>query len=1537
MKLFNLLYAILFLFALNYAFGQNTEYSIDREQFIADYSRLVTAASGSKEVTSFINNELRPMLLQGTSFPEDRFQQMAKTVNLLLDKKHNAYPHTYNYVISVYSLINMNKKGKDFDTWHEITDQLIDNRNPRRIEEFLQISGNFLYKEIIADDPNYQWFCLGEDFEFVNDKTPFIKFTNTTLICKTINRGSDKRENPFSDSIKIVNTQGTADLTREKWDGSGGTYTWEKVGLSPSETNATLKTYTISFKSTNLTADSVVLVTPYIDQPVHGKLVDRAMKGAISKDREIPYPQFKSYQANFEIKNLIEGVDYKGGFSLEANEFIGIGNNSEQAKLTYHRNDKKFIVSYSDQVRVNASNIITPMARFILHIGNEDSITHTGLDITYNIADENIRFVRGNSPISQAPFINSYHKLNIYVDEISWNKKSSELILGYNRNTSEQQRTAKFESFDYYDERLFQSLQGMESIHPLSALYNYAYKYDKFEMTEGTASTALNRTIEQAKPKLLELSTLGFISYDTERGIIQINNKTEHFVKSKSGRSDYDNISFTSNLAPIRLDNTGSNDNKDLQERVRERNQERSRITEYGKIDLSSLDLKVGAIDYISIAETKQTTIFPDENEVVIKKNRNIDFSGWVNSGKWEVKIDKGNYSYEDNKFNIFESELALFEINPLRAEDGKRPIPSQSVISGVKGELLVDDVKNRSGLKKGFDHYPILLSKEKTKVFYSQKQLHLGAYEQERFYFEIDPFKVDSLATFNEKTLRFPGELTSAGIFPKMRDELKIMADYSLGFSQDVPSGGYQFYGTEARYENKILLSNSGLQGGGTINFLNSSSTSKRLFTFLPDSTIGVASFINKPQEAGVQFPDADGPDAFITFLPKQKTLKARSNNELISFFNGEAKLRGTSVLKAQGMRGNGILELKDAKMGSENFDFARWDVKADTSSFQLTNKYKQEGDLTEDPLAFKTENVNGDVNFKDRKGVFKSNDGESVVEFPVNQYICKIDQFTWLMDSDEMTLEKKSDQNLAIEGAMDLVGPNFYSIHPKQDSLQFRSPKAKFNLKERTIYAYETEFIEVADARIFPDSAKVVIRKNAKMDEFTDAKIVANFITKYHTISNVDAQITARRAYTATGDYEYGIGENEKQLIHLTEIKLDTSFQTIAKGAVAQDQGFKLSDQFNFYGETHLKAADPFLVFKGATKVNHDCAKFERNWMAFETSINPENIQIPVSKNMQDLEGNKITVGIQWRNSTNTDSVSLYPTFLSAVVSEDDPEVISASGLLQFNSSAKEFQISSKEKLINRGEKGNYISLHTESCSMNGDGKISLGMDFGELETEAVGVLNYNQETEQTDLNITLALRIPFNEKEFENIAVKIRNVEGLPDADFNSTTLEQALVEWTDLKTADKIKSDYTLKKEFKSVPKSMQNAIILTGLRLTSYTKSGEQQRGIKTSTAQAAIVNIYGEPVMKYVPTKFFAEQRANFGDRFGLMIDIPGAYLYFLDYDYRKEGVMNILSSDADFNEEITSLKADRKKSKKFIYDITKNSAYRSQFLRVFN
>jgi hypothetical protein len=392
------------------------------------------------------------------------------------------------------------------------------------------------------------------------------------------------------------------------------------------------------------------------------------------------------------------------------------------------------------------------------------------------------------------------------------------------------------------------------------------------------------------------------------------------------------------------------------------------------------------------------------------------------------------------------------------------------------------------------------------------------------------------------------------------------------------------------------------------------------------------------------------------------------------------------------------------------------------------------------------------------------------------------------------------------------------------------------------------------------------------------------------------------------------------------------------VALGKITKEENFKLSQEFDFYGAINLEADSPELIFDGATRISHECDKFSRNWMAFRAKLDKENIQIPVSESMTDLNGNSITAGIVWRNSSVTDSVRLYPTFLSTMEDKDDPIVITSSGYLQYNKEMEEYQIGSKEKLADNKVPGTFISLSTSTCSLYGYGKVDLGMDYGpSFKTEAVGIVNYNQLTGKTDLNITLSIEAPLNEKSFEAIADKINDVEGLKDIELNRTTLEQALVEWTDRETADKIESDLKLNKPIRNVPKPLKNKIVMTGIQLVSYDKPGDPQRGLKSSTDQAVIVNIYGKPVLKYASVKLFAEQRTAMGDRLGLMIDIPGSSLYFFDYDFRKKGVLSILSSDIEFNEAIDNLNADKKRAKDFTYETTRNSAYKSQFLRVFN
>lgn len=94
---------------------------------------------------------------------------------------------------------------------------------------------------------------------------------------------------------------------------------------------------------------------------------------------------------------------------------------------------------------------------------------------------------------------------------------------------------------------------------------------------------------------------------------------------------------------------------------------------------------------------------------------------------------------------------------------------------------------------------------------------------------------------------MRFDGEFVSAGIFPDFRDTLRLQPDLSLGLTRNTGPDGWVTYGGKGKFTNKIDLSNLGLHGDGTLDYLTSTSKSAD-FLFLPDSmNSNVDQFVNK------------------------------------------------------------------------------------------------------------------------------------------------------------------------------------------------------------------------------------------------------------------------------------------------------------------------------------------------------------------------------------------------------------------------------------------------------------------------------------------------------------------------------------------------------------------------------------------------------------------------------------------------------------------------------------------------------------------
>ena len=677
-------------------------FTSNRDKFVKEFQKLMKEST-SINLNGFTKDKLEPILLESTRFSDAYFLKLVRTANFILEKKLKAYPEVYNYVFSVYSLVEQNQPEESYTAWHESVDKLLISRNPKKCKEFIAMSAAFFDKQVISSDKNFEWCFIGGSYSFsYSDKYPILELKEGKLICRSFNTSSKtNNEIPFGDSIVISNTSGLYNPILEKWEGNGGVSTWEKVGFPAKKTFAEFSNYSIYMRSALVSADSVLLTTPYFERKLIGSFSDGAKKGAYNEKSSLNNPQFLSYETVLKINNLVQEVDYEGGFSLKGADFVGVGNNQNPVRLTFKRNNIPFIKTQSQLLNVSPTKLSAQNCQVTLSVGEKDSIWHPGLNIDFLINDDRLEIKRGNTGIAQAPFSNSYHQLDMYIEQIVWDRSKVTLDFDFSFSSSQEQRIARFESKNFYDQRLYDLLQGQESVHPLVGLSKYAYKYDEYTFNEGKAASAIGRTITQAKPVLLQLSNLGFIAYDKERGTVSINDKLDNFINARTGKKDYDNISFVSDLRPKRMDGVSQQElmkDKNLikqKEFTEEHNRKLLSIKSYGNINLANLELNLNQVASIPISEKQFTTIFPENNVVTIRQNRNFIFTGWVNAGKWEIKISDGNYNYEENKINILASELAVFRAVPQRREDGDKLIPIQSEISNLVGAIYVDVVNN--------------------------------------------------------------------------------------------------------------------------------------------------------------------------------------------------------------------------------------------------------------------------------------------------------------------------------------------------------------------------------------------------------------------------------------------------------------------------------------------------------------------------------------------------------------------------------------------------------------------------------------------------------------------------------------------------------------------------------------------------------------------------------------------------------------------------------------------------------------------------
>lgn len=1393
--------------------------------------------------------------------------------NQMVKKKIRPYPDFCNYLSALNIFVNSHQPMVSFAPWSDILNKLLLDKNSRKFTLFMEASINLFNDNLVFKSPTARWKILQPVYSFSYDTVPVLEFQRSDLICYS-----------NGDSLSIYGTKGIYYPLTTLWKGQEGMVNWRRAGQGPDEIFANLGSYDIQMRFSKFSADSVSFThKKFLPAPISGRYVDKVIPDIT--EEKASYPRFYSYDNNIGISRLFNNIDYIGGFAMEGSRIIGSGGRSNEATLYFKKDGRDFVVARSKSFIIRNDRINSGMASVCIYYDN-DSVFHPGLQLKYMDDKKELSFTKDERSTSISPWFDSYHNIEIYCEALYWTVGSAMISFEMMKGPTKESK-AVFESSSYYSLHRYERLRGIDDANPLNLVKGFIANRRSRDFTLDEFTRYINKPIEQVEVQLLTLANRGFMVYNFDTKTAHVNDKLIDYVNAQAGKSDYDVIYFNSFVT------NAAN----------------------GVLSLDSFDLRVQGVRMVVISDSQQVHIYPKNAEVVLKKDMNFVFSGKIEAGLFDFYA--GNCSFEYDKFRIdlpqVDSMLFYVKGRKIDPKTGTFPLVRvKTAITNLSGELLVDDPKNKSGLKM-LSQYPVFTNRNNAFVNWSKSSIQKGVYAKEDFFYEVNPFTISSLDVLATDSLRFTGSLTTAGIFPEITEPLRVRPDNSLGLVKITDTAGYPVYGGKGIFTSKIDLSDRGLRGDGTLRYLNSTSWSGD-FLFLPDSMKTVARRITMSEITGtVEYPELHGDSVREFWLPHEDSLVITSTSKELPMYNDQSTFSGRLALTPDLLSGDGKVRIRDAEMDSKGFKFKRRSYDALIANFRIKSY-----DLAD--LTISTKNYQTHFDFDDRKGEFKSNVGISKVEFPLNKYMCSMDRFDWLIDSEEILLsneqsKKQVPDSLSLAQYIDLAytGSEFISAHPLQDSLKFFAAKARYNLRTNVINAQDVRIIKVADAAVYPDSGKVMILKDAMMQGLKHAIIIANTQSRFHQFYNADVSINSRKSYNGSGDYDYVEYTGEREKIHFDWIRVDSSLQTRAEGNTGDSSEFFLSPEFAYKGAFTLRASEKLLTFNGGFHAVTDCFRENPEWVKFTSQVDPDQVRIPVIFPLKNISSEPVNLGLMFFNTENKVS----PSFFRRKISFSDTTMISAEGFLEYNLPAREFRIARPEKLKDLSLNGNYLALNTGSCMVRGEGKINLSLKSGSLRLENWGVLDYFIFPDSIRLHCAMAMNFPFSERGLQRFSTQLESVN-MPGVKLMGTPYAMAIENLLENQDLIRLKNEHALLGKYKKFPDALERSLFLADVSMkwdTAY--------NAYVSYGSIGIANVGKNQVNRYAKGIIEFSKKRN-GDDFTIYLELSPNDWFFFNY---RNNTMQALSSDLEFNDIIRE-EAQSRPEQKRVGNLAKGYTY---------
>ncbi|HNI06421.1 MAG TPA: hypothetical protein PL010_17500, partial [Flavobacteriales bacterium] len=601
------------------------------------------------------------------------------------------------------------------------------------------------------------------------------------------------------------------------------------------------------------------------------------------------YPRFESYDRRMRIRDIVEGVDFEGGFTMQGAKLQGYGTREEPAFLTFYRDKRPFILTKGLVYTITPDKVTSESVDMTIKL-DKDSIWHGSVSLRFLKDKKALTLIKSDEGMGKAPYWDSYHQLDMQVEEIRWKQGDPLLELSNLRGSA--QTKAIFESYNYFKAARYNAMLGVDAIHPIARLYDFSKKAgNDFTATDFAVDTKLQKP--QVIALLMDLAVRRYLTYDAETEQVHVLPRLREHIFNSGGRMDYDVLQFNSNA------DAGVN----------------------ATLNLLNNDLALQGVAKIILSDSQDVRIYPTDRLVTLKKNRDFTFAGKVVAGKLNFHGKEYFFHYDNFIIDLLNVDSVSFLADSFEPDESGQYglVPVKNVLEKVTGTLEIDEPHNKSGnqtvIKDGrkmprYPEYPKFNSTRDSYVFYDRGHIQKGAYKRDKFYYKSDPFQLDSLDDFTNEGLTFAGTLMSGGIFPDIREPIRLQPDYALGFVRPTGDGGLPLYGRKAKFANTLKLDDKGLHGDGDLTYLTTIASSPDLY-FTPDTTFGMADTLynGAATSATMKVPNVHASDVFLRLEPAKDVLLAEVRAAPMVMYDAMAYLHGRTELTPAGMTGAGLV----------------------------------------------------------------------------------------------------------------------------------------------------------------------------------------------------------------------------------------------------------------------------------------------------------------------------------------------------------------------------------------------------------------------------------------------------------------------------------------------------------------------------------------------------------------------------------------------------------------------------------------------------